>query len=259
MASKRMFTMKIVDSDAFLDMPLSSQCLYFHLNMRADDDGFVGNAKRIMRLVGASEDDLKVLIAKRFVLTFEDGVLVIKHWRMHNTLSQNRYHETQYIDEKSMLNLKENGSYTLSEGSKIDDSKLIESSNRQVRRTKDGQKTDSDIDKGLDIDIDIKKNNKKKVVYFEDNERLDNAFAEYVKMRKQIKAPMTDHAIKLAKKKLDNLSAGNDFVAIAILEQSIMNSWKGLFELKEGVSNGGGNSRSVDKSYEADENDPNVF
>lgn len=73
MANKRMFNIKIVDSDAFLDMPLSAQCLYFHLNMRADDDGFVGNPKRIQRLVGASEDDLKLLIAKRFLLTFENN------------------------------------------------------------------------------------------------------------------------------------------------------------------------------------------
>ena len=79
MANKRMFTMHIVDSDAFLDMPLSTQALYFHLNMRADDDGFLGNPKRIQRLIGASDDDLKILIAKRFVLAFEDGVIVIKH------------------------------------------------------------------------------------------------------------------------------------------------------------------------------------
>jgi hypothetical protein len=152
MATKRMFTMKIVDSDAFLDMPLSTQCLYFHLNMRADDDGFIGNPKRIMKVVGSSEDDLKLLIMKKFVLSFEDGVIVIKHWRMHNTLSQNRYHATQYLDEKSMLMIKENGSYSLSAGRYIDDSKLIESSKRQSRREKDGNETDSDLGIGIDID-----------------------------------------------------------------------------------------------------------
>ena len=112
MAERRMFTQKIVDSDAFLDMPLSSQALYFHLNMRADDDGFVNNSKKIQRMIGASEDDLKLLIAKRFVLAFESGVIVIKHWRMHNLLRKDRYNETQYKDEKSTLELKENGSYT---------------------------------------------------------------------------------------------------------------------------------------------------
>ena len=112
MAEKRMFTMKIIDSDAFLDMPLSSQALYFHLNMRADDDGFVNNPKKIQRMVGASDDDLKLLIAKRFILAYESGVIVIKHWRMHNTLRKDRYTPTQYTEEMETLLIKDNGSYT---------------------------------------------------------------------------------------------------------------------------------------------------
>lgn len=107
-----MFTMKIVDSDAFLDIPISAQCLYFHLNMRADDDGFLNNPKKIQRMIGASEDDLKLLLAKRFVLGFEKGVIVIKHWRMHNLLRKDRYNPTQYIEEKDSLDIKEDGSYT---------------------------------------------------------------------------------------------------------------------------------------------------
>lgn len=156
MAQKRMFTMKIIDSDVFLDMPATTQCLYFHLNMRADDDGFIGNPKKIMKITNSSEDDLRLLIAKRFVLTFEDGVIVIKHWRMHNTLSRDRYTETSYTDEKRMLLLKDNGSYSLTGGNSIDDTKLIERSGRQThhRRIKDATKTHADIDKGLDIDID---------------------------------------------------------------------------------------------------------
>ena len=112
MAEKRMFTMKIIDSDAFLDMPLSSQALYFHLNMRADDDGFVNNPKKIQRMVGASDDDLKLLIVKRFILAYESGVIVIKHWRMHNTLRKDRYTPTQYTEEMETLLIKDNGSYT---------------------------------------------------------------------------------------------------------------------------------------------------
>ena len=112
MAERRMFTQKIVDSDAFLDMPLSTQCLYFHLNMRADDDGFVNNPKKIQRMIGASEDDLKILLAKRFLLGFESGVVVIKHWRMHNLLRRDRYNPTQYQEEYEQLMLKDNGSYT---------------------------------------------------------------------------------------------------------------------------------------------------
>lgn len=112
MAEKRMFTQKIIDSDAFLDMPLSTQALYFHLNMRADDDGFINNPKRIQRTVGASEDDLKLLIAKRFVICFENGVIVIKHWRMHNTLRKDRYNPTQYQEQYALLDVKDNNAYT---------------------------------------------------------------------------------------------------------------------------------------------------
>ena len=157
MANKRMFTMKIVDTDAFLDMPLSTQCLYFHLNMRADDDGFIGNPKRIEKIIGANDDDLKLLIAKRFVILFDDGVIVIKHWRMHNTLSRDRYIETSYTDEKKKLLLKDNGSYSLTNGNSIDDTKLIERSNRQTqkRRKIDERKTHSDKDIGLDKDLEL--------------------------------------------------------------------------------------------------------
>lgn len=157
MANKRMFTMKIVDTDAFLDMPLSTQCLYFHLNMRADDDGFIGNPKRIEKIIGANDDDLNLLIAKRFVILFDDGVIVIKHWRMHNTLSRDRYIETSYTDEKKKLLLKDNGSYSLTNGNSIDDTKLIERSNRQTqkRRKIDERKTHSDKDIGLDKDLEL--------------------------------------------------------------------------------------------------------
>lgn len=107
-----MFTKKIIDSDAFLDMPLSAQALYFHLNMRADDDGFVNGPRKIQRMVGASNDDMNLLIAKRFILTFESGVIVIKHWRMHNLLRKDRYTPTQYQEEYRRLETKENGAYT---------------------------------------------------------------------------------------------------------------------------------------------------
>ena len=112
MADKRMFAKTIIDSDAFLEMPMSTQALYFHLCMRADDDGFLNNPKRIQRTIGASDDDLKLLIVKRFVLAFESGVIVIKHWRLHNYIRRDTYKETVHITEKSMLSIKENGSYT---------------------------------------------------------------------------------------------------------------------------------------------------
>lgn len=121
MAERRMFAKTIVDSDAFLDMPLSTQALYFHLSMRADDDGFVNNPKKIQRMINASEDDLKLLITKRFVLVFDNGVIVIKHWRLHNTLRKDRYKPTIYQEEFKQLRLKEDGGYTelLSSGCQV--------------------------------------------------------------------------------------------------------------------------------------------
>lgn len=107
-----MFAKTIIDSDAFLDMPLSTQALYFHLAMRADDDGFINNPKKIMRVVGANQNDYDLLIAKKFVLVFENGVIVIKHWRIHNYIRSDRYKPTVYQDERKMLELKNNGAYT---------------------------------------------------------------------------------------------------------------------------------------------------
>ena len=112
-AERRMFAKTIIDSDAFIDMPLSTQALYFHLSMRADDDGFVNNPRKIQRMVGASDDDLKVLIAKRFLIPFESGIVVIKHWRIHNYIQKDRYKKTVYSDEKALLTVKDNGAYTM--------------------------------------------------------------------------------------------------------------------------------------------------
>src|SRR3990167_2870706 len=103
MANRRMFSMKIVDTDAFLDMPQSSQLLYYSLAMRADDDGFVSNPKKIMKIAGSNDDDYKLLVGKKFIIPFDSGVCVIKHWLIHNLIRTDRYVETQYIREKSQL------------------------------------------------------------------------------------------------------------------------------------------------------------
>ena len=116
MAERRMFAKTIIDSDAFLDMPLSTQCLYFHLSMRADDDGFINNPKKVQRMIGASDDDLKVLTAKRFIIPFETGIVVIKHWKIHNYIQKDRYKPTVYQEELSQLSLKDNNAYTLDTG-----------------------------------------------------------------------------------------------------------------------------------------------
>ena len=164
MAEKRMFSKKITESDAFLEMPLSTQCLYFHLNMSADDDGFVNNPKRTMRVIGASDDDLKLLIAKAFVLVFDSGVIVIKHWRMNNTLQSDRYKPTDYQEEFKQLGLKDNKSYTWKQNGNILDT--------QYRLDKNS------IDKNrLDINIKHKHGQYKNVLL--SDEELEKLKQEY--------------------------------------------------------------------------------
>ena len=111
MAERRMFAKSIIDSDMFLDMPLSAQALYFHLSMRADDDGFINNPKRVQRMIGANDDDFKLLIAKQFIIPFDSGIVVIKHWRLHNYIQKDRYKPTIYSEEKAALSLAD-GVYT---------------------------------------------------------------------------------------------------------------------------------------------------
>lgn len=143
MAERRMFAKTIIDSDAFIDMPLSTQALYFHLSMRADDDGFINNPKKIQRMIGASEDDLKLLIAKRFIIPFESGIVVIKHWKIHNYIRNDRYKETVYQEEKAQLKLKDNNAYTLGIPS---DNQLTYQMDTQVRlgKVRLGKSKDND-------------------------------------------------------------------------------------------------------------------
>ena len=112
MAKRRMFSQQITESDSFLDMPLSAQALYFHLGMSADDDGFVNSPKRVQRVIGANDDDLRLLIAKKFVIAFDSGVIVIKHWKINNYIQKDRYTPTVYTDEKACLPEKPNRAYT---------------------------------------------------------------------------------------------------------------------------------------------------
>ena len=119
MANKRMINASVVSNDLFVDMPLSAQCLYFHLNVNADDDGFVDSPKRIQRSIGACDDDLKLLIAKGFIIAFQSGVIVITHWKMHNTIKKDRYARTIYTKELKQLSVEENKEYSLL-GSEMD-------------------------------------------------------------------------------------------------------------------------------------------
>ncbi|WP_249274517.1 replisome organizer [Candidatus Enterococcus clewellii] len=133
MAQRRMFSKKITDTDLFLDMPLSAQCLYFHLNMEADDDGFLGNAKTIRRKIGASEDDLKLLTAKQFIIPFESGVVVIKDWKIHNYIQKDRYNKTMFFEEKERLSVDKNNRYQIMDTECIQDVSEKNEQNSQGR------------------------------------------------------------------------------------------------------------------------------
>ena len=113
MAERRMMTKKIIHSDAFLDMPSSTQNLYFHLLLEADDEGFVNSPKRVQRTIGAGDDDAKILLAKKFIIGFDSGVIVIKHWRMHNYIQNDRFKGTTHTEEKAKIRVKSNNVYTL--------------------------------------------------------------------------------------------------------------------------------------------------
>jgi DnaD/phage-associated family protein len=131
MAEKRMFAKTIIDSDLFLDMPVTAQLLYFHLCMRADDDGFINNPKRIMRDVRCSDDDMKVLIAKGYIIPFESGVIVIKHWRLHNYIKNDRY-KTTLCEEKSKIKLNTNKVYELLEPERNQTGTIVEPKRNHV-------------------------------------------------------------------------------------------------------------------------------
>ena len=108
MANRRMFSLDVIDTDKFMDMPLSAQALYFHLGLRADDDGFVASPKKIMKIVDCKQDDMKVLIAKGYVIPFESGLIVIRHWKMHNYIQTDRYRKTKHEAERERLELVNN-------------------------------------------------------------------------------------------------------------------------------------------------------
>lgn len=209
MAERRMFAKTIIDSDAFLDMPLSTQAFYFHLSMRADDDGFINNPKKIQRVIGCSDDDLKLLIAKRFIIPFDSGIVVIKHWRIHNYIRNDRYKETVYKEEKALLTMKENNAYTLATN---------------------GIPTVSRMDTQDRIGKDrLGKAIKESGFAFDD--AVIETIKEFIEMRKQIKAPMTDRALQLLLGKLVSYSK-DPGEQIAILNESIENSWKGIYPQK---------------------------
>lgn len=203
-----MFDKTITNSDEFIEMPMSSQVLYFHLSMNADDDGFINNWKSIMRMIGSKEDDLKVLIAKQFIIPFESGVIVIKHWRINNFLRKDRHIDTKFQKELSMLDTNDNQEYVwLTNGQPSIEKNSIEKNS-----------------------IEKKKIYKERIekLYFENN-KVNDIFLEFLDLRKKIKAVNSDRAINTLINKLNKYDDDTKFMMI---EQSIVNSWKDVYELK---------------------------
>ena len=219
MGERRMFTRKITESDAFLDMPSSTQMLYFHLAMNADDDGFVNNPKKIQKMCGAADDDFKLLIAKSFVILFDSGIAVIKHWKMHNYIQSDRYKPSDYVEEKSMLGIKKNKAYTLDE-SKME-IRCIPDSVKKEKKPKESKKIEEDIEK-------------RKLPYYPNDSLLEEAFQEFLLMRKKIKRPLaTKQALTRMMNKIQRLSGGDNELAIKIINQSTDHCWQDVYELKK--------------------------
>lgn len=248
MAERRMFTKKVTDDDNFMALSSSAQALYLHLSMSADDDGFCNQVSVSMFKAHASVADLQQLLEKRYIYQFDNGVIVIKHWRMANALRKDRYTPTNFKEELAKLKIKSNGAYTFSDdgcrvvanglpdGCQVVATCLPQDSIGKVSIDKNSIVKDS---KEKDIDKSI---SKKKTVYYPDDEMLESAFQEYLTMRKKIKKPIcTDKALHRAMNTLEKLSGGDNDLAVKILNQSVDHCWQGLFELKEDNSNKQGN------------------
>lgn len=238
MAERRMFAKTIIDSDAFLDMPLSSQALYFHLNMRADDDGFVNNPKRILRTIGANQNDYDLILAKRFIIEFESGVVVIKHWRMHNYIRIDRYKPTVYQDEKEQLTTKENKSYTLG----------IPNDNHRLTQDRLGKDSIGNIYIGDEKDLDTPKEYlsiKKQIEEFTQDKELQETLNQFVLMREKIKKKLTNYAFFRFLNKLTKLSSDKE-KQTEILNRSIEKSWSDIYPL-ENNNNFKGNKKETPK------------
>ena len=257
MARKRMFSLLVVDTDEFLDMPSSTQSLYYHLGMRADDDGFVSSPKKIVKLVNCSNDDLKLLIAKGFIIPFDSGIIAIRHWKLNNDLKKDRYTPTIYLKEKSTLKVNKNKVYSI-DGNNLD-TKWIQNGNKlDTQYSIDKNSIDKNsIDKNskeyivqkqeenqeqIQEQKQVKKEKVKKekkpienhnsiIENYTINEDLREALKSFVEMRKELKKPITIKGLKIALGKLDKMAL-DDLTKIDIVNQSIEGSWFGLFPLR---------------------------
>lgn len=266
MAERRMIAKSIVFSDDFLDMPLSSRCLYFTFLTIADDDGFINNPKSIIRQCGASNDDLRLLIAKSYIIPFESGVIVIKHWKMHNYIKSDRYKETPCKDEKSQLITLKNKSYALKSEQPtepLENEQCIQSVSKvepQVRvrvRVRDRVSINNPPIsplKGESGEVTKPKTEKKakgKAMYKDLPDELKDAMTDFEEMRVKMRKPLTDRGRKLLITKLTKLASDDNGnidtqLAVKIVEQSLERSWASFYEIKSDNGNYRGKTNNSD-------------
>jgi hypothetical protein len=258
-AQRRMISLKIVDTDIFLDMPLTARYLYLEFCTRADDEGFIASPKKILRMVGCSDDDFKILMAKQFIIPFESGVCVIKHWKIHNYIRSDRFTETIYLNEKSLLAVDENSAYVKVHDENThyvipnvipDVNQVVGSMDTQVRLGKDRL---GKVSKGKDR-LEEGKGSKETIetlidAYASPRSELNKTLLDFVEMRKEIKKKLTTRALKMILNKLNKL-ADDEYTKIKILEQSILHSWQDVYELKQENSNYSVNNSPVDKAMQ---------
>lgn len=244
MARKRMFSLLVVDTDEFLDMPSSTQSLYYHLGMRADDDGFVSSPKKIVKLVNCSNDDLKLLIAKGFIIPFDSGIIAIRHWKLNNDLKKDRYTPTIYLNEKSTLRVNKNKVYSIDgnnletnwiqNGNKLDTQYSIDK-NSKDKNSKEyivQKQEENQEEKQVKKEKKPKETHNSIIENYTINDDLREALKGFVEMRKEIKKPITTKGLKIALGKLDKWAL-DDLTKIDIVNQSIERSWSGLFPLNK--------------------------
>ena len=225
MARKRMFDLEIINQDSFFDLPIGAKALYFLLGMEADDEGFV-SPRKVLKLYGGAEDDLRILAIKGYIIPFKTGVIVITDWKRNNYLDKNRIKETIYQNEKNQIIYNER-----TEKYELITDKKIECLTNVKQMLNENRIEENRIEENIE-EKNIKKENNTTVYdkkYFE-NQEVNNLFIEFLKIRKKIKAVNSELAIKKLVNKLNNYE---DIKKIKMLENSIVNSWKDVYELKE--------------------------
>lgn len=231
MAERRMFTKKVTDDDNFVQLSSSAQALYLHLSMSADDDGFSNQVSLSMFKAHASVQDLEALLAKRYLYQFENGVIVIKHWRMANALRKDRYSPTAFQEELKKLELKKNGAYTwLPDGCQTVAKRLPQDRLDKDRLDKDRGEINKESEDFVFEEQKPKETFVSKVENFTQNEELRSALRDFIEMRKKSKGAFTLRAMDLALNTLTKITTDEE-TQITVVNRTIENGWKSFFPL----------------------------